>query len=331
VKTIFLGSGAVAESVLKALRRAGFQPELVVTQPPRARRRRGSVEPTRVQAYAESRGIDVFAPENVNAPESLERLRGVGARLFIVAEYGQILSQEFLDIPEYGAVNVHTSLLPRHRGAAPVAAAILAGDDVTGVSIQRVVRRLDAGPVLAERREPIRADDDRGTLTARLAVLGGELAVEVVGAIADGNPPAEREQDESAATYIKRFTSADRDLDWGRPADEICRRVRAMNPKPGMRSLLLRDPPMSVQILAASPVDGSGAPGEVLGVFADALRVAAGTGAVDLRQVLPAGKRPMSGESFKNGYRVMPGERFGPKADEPEAGSTDSDGCGSDE
>ncbi|MEE8105820.1 MAG: methionyl-tRNA formyltransferase [Planctomycetota bacterium] len=321
MKTIFLGSGAVAEAVLKALRRAGFEPELVITQPPRARRRRGSAEPTQVQVYAESHGIEVFAPENVNAPESLDRLRSAQARLYVVAEYGQILSQEFLDIPELGAVNVHTSLLPRHRGAAPVAAAILAGDEVTGVSIQKVVRRLDAGPVLAERHEPIREDDDRGSLTARLAVLGGELAAEVVGAFADGNPPAERAQDESAATYIKRFTSADREVDWSRSAEQICRSVRAMSPKPGVRTSLLRDPPMSVRVLAATHVDAEGSPGQILGVFEDALRVAAGTGAVDLRRVLPAGKRPMSGESFKNGYRVAPGERFGPEAGEPDAES----------
>ncbi len=311
MKIAVLGSGNVARDVFGALVEAGRRPCLVVTQPARRRRRRGHEEPTPVQAWAEAASLDVVAPERVNDADSLDRLRAAGADLFVVAEYGQILSQSLLDIPRQGAINVHTSLLPRHRGAAPVAAAILAGDTETGVTIQRVVKELDAGPILAARSLEIRDDDDAGSLTARIADLARGVLVEVVEAFATGNPPEEIAQDDSLATYVKRFKAEDRDLDFGLPARDLWLRVRALAPKPGARTALLRDEPLPLGVSRAAHVAGTAPPGEVVEVCGDALRVGTGAGLLELVEVLPAGRRPMSGAAFWNGFHVARRERLG--------------------
>ncbi|MCK6461565.1 MAG: methionyl-tRNA formyltransferase, partial [Planctomycetes bacterium] len=203
MRAVFFGSHAFARESLDALLAAGFRPALVVTPPPARRRRRGAEEPTVVHARANEAGVDIATPAKVNAPESLARLRAVAADLFVVAQYGQILSEELLAIPRLGTINVHASLLPRHRGATPVAAAILAGDRETGVTIQRTVFRLDAGPILAARRVPLGPEEDAEALTARLARIGGEVLVEVVRGFASGRPPAETPQDEALATYCR--------------------------------------------------------------------------------------------------------------------------------
>jgi len=311
VKIVFLGSGDVAREVFGALVEAGHSPSLVVTQPPRRRRRRGGEEPTPVHAWAAGTSLEVLAPERVNDVDVLDRLRAVAADLFVVAEYGQILSQSLLDIPPQGAINLHTSLLPRHRGAAPVAAAILAGDTETGVTVQRVVKELDAGPILASRTIEIRDDDDTGSLTARIAHLARDVLVEVVEAFAAKKPPEESAQDHSLATCVKRFKAEDRDLDFGLRARDLWRRVRALAPKPGARTALLRDEPVALGVRRAAPVEGTAPPGEVVRVSGDALRVGTGGGLLDLVEVLPAGRRPMSGAAFWNGFHVASGERLG--------------------
>ncbi len=311
MKVVFFGSGDVARDVFGALVEAGHAPSLVVTQPPRRRRRGGREEPTPVHAWAAGASLDVLAPERVNDADVLDRLRAVVADLFVVAEYGQILSQALLDIPPLGAINAHTSLLPRHRGAAPVAAAILAGDTETGVTIQRVVKALDAGPILASRTLELSDDDDTGSLTARIAHLARGVLVEVVEAFAAGSPPAEIAQDDSLATYVKRFRAEDRDLDFGLPARDLWLRVRALAPKPGARTALLRDEPLPLGVCRAAPAEGTAPPGEVVCVSGDALRVGTGAGLVDLVEVLPAGRRPMSGAAFWNGFHVVSGERLG--------------------
>jgi len=310
VKVLFLGTGTFGRAMLEALLDAGFAPVLVVTQPPRRRRRRGEPEPTPVHAAASARGVAVYSPEKANDAASLERMRAAGADLFVVAEYGQILSQALLDIPPLGAINAHTSLLPRHRGATPVAAAILAGDAVTGVTIQRVVRRLDAGPILAQRTLPIAPDDTTGTLTAKLEPLGAEALVAVVASFAAGDAPDERAQDESAATTCRRLTPDDGVLDWRRPAAEIARRVRAMTPRPGARTTLDREPPLDLVVRRAAPVDGAGEPGVVVAVGGDGFDVGASPGLLRILDLVPSARRPMDGRAFVNGYRLSVGERF---------------------
>jgi methionyl-tRNA formyltransferase len=310
MRVVFFGSHAFARESLEALLGAGFPPALVVTPPPARRRRRGEEEPTTVHARASEARIEVATPAKANAPESLARLRGASADLFVVAQYGQILSEELLSIPRLGTINVHASLLPRHRGATPVAAAILAGDAETGVTIQRTVFRLDAGPILAARSVAIGPLEDAEALTARLARLGGELLVEVVRAFASGKAPAETPQDESAATYCRKLRPEDARIDWTRPAEEIARLVRALRPEPGARTSLRREPPLDLEIRRAVAAPGHGAPGVVAAVGRDGFDVGAGGDLLRVLELTPAAKRPMSARDFVNGYRLAAGERF---------------------
>lgn len=310
MRTVFFGSHAFARESLDALLAAGFPPALVVTPPPARRRRRGAEEPTTVHARADEARIPVATPPKVNAPDSLARLRAVAADLFVVAQYGQILSEELLSIPRLGTINVHASLLPRHRGATPVAAAILAGDRETGVTIQRTVFRLDAGPVLAARRVAIAPEEDAEALTARLALLGGEALVEVVRAFAAGEPPRETPQDEALATYCRKLKPEDARIDWAKPAEEIARLVRALRPAPGARASLLREPPIDLEIRRAVASPGQAAPGAVASLARDGFDVGAGGGLVRVLELTPASKRPMSARDFANGYRLAAGERF---------------------
>ena len=263
MKLLFLGSGTFGRASLGALLEAGFAPALVVTQPLSRRRRAGPPEPTAVHAMAADAGIEVATPVRVNDGDALDQLRACAADLFVVSEYGQILSQELLDIPPLGAINVHASLLPRHRGATPVAASILAGDEETGITIQRVVRRLDAGPILATRRIAVEAADDASSLAERLAPLGGELVVEVVAAFEDGLAPPGEPQDDALATTCRRFSLADAWIDWSRPAAEIERQVRAMRPRPGAKARLLRDPPLDLIVRKARVLEGEAGVGIV--------------------------------------------------------------------
>jgi methionyl-tRNA formyltransferase len=312
VKIAFLGSGSFALPVLDALDRAGFRPALVVSQPPRRRRRGGSKEPTPVHARAAKWGVDVLTPAKVNSPESLRALRDSHAHLFVVAEYGQILSQRLLDIPPLGSINVHGSLLPRWRGATPIEAALLAGDVRTGVAIQRVVRELDAGDVLAVRFVPIAEDDDAGTLRESLSRIGGELAVEVVTGFAAGKPPPAVPQDETLVTYCARLGRADLELDWTSDADALARQIRALRPQPLARTALQRDPPLALKIVRATSIEGGGQPGVVVAASSDGVDVATGAGVLRVEELVPAARRPMTARDFINGYRISAGERFGP-------------------
>jgi len=311
VRIGFLGSGDFALAQVEALLEAGHAPALVVTQPPRRRRRRGDAEPTPVHVRADRAGIEVLCPPKVNAPESLARLAAADADLFVVAEYGQILSQALLDIPTLGAVNVHASLLPRWRGATPVQSAILAGDPFTGVTIQRMVRELDAGPVLAADSTPIGPDEETGELLPRLARLGATLLVEVVGRFASGDPPAETPQDDARATVCRRLRPEDAVVDWSRPAVEVARLVRAMAPRPGARAKLERDPQVGLLLRRARVVPGEAPPGEVAGVTGNGFLVGTGGGLLEVVEVVPASRRPMSGRDFANGFRLAAGERLG--------------------
>jgi methionyl-tRNA formyltransferase len=310
MRIVFFGSHAFARASLEALLAAGFAPVLVVTPPPARRRRRGAEEPTPVHALANEHGIEAATPGKVNAPESLAALRAAAADLFVVAQYGQILSEELLSIPRRGAINVHASLLPRHRGATPVAAAILAGDEETGVTIQRTVYRLDAGPVLAARRTSIEKGEDAEALTSRLAGIGGELLVDVVRSFAGGTPPEEVPQDEAAATYCRKWKPEDARIDWTRPAEEIERLVRALRPAPGARTALRREPPLELEIRRAAVEEGSGEPGVVASVSAGAIDVGSGAELLRVLELTPAAKRPMGARDFINGYRIAVGERL---------------------
>jgi methionyl-tRNA formyltransferase len=216
---------------LKALVDSGHDVQLVITQPDRPARRGMKLTPPPLKVAALQLGLEVDQPERIRGPEAVERIRHLSPDLLVVVAYGQIIPRALLGVPRLGAVNVHASLLPRHRGAAPVAGAILAGDAETGVTIMRMDEQLDHGPILAMRSVEIGANEDAVALTSRLAVLGAELLVETLEHLEDSKAV---EQDHGAATVARRLSKEDGELEWELGAREIDRRVRALQPWPGV-------------------------------------------------------------------------------------------------
>jgi methionyl-tRNA formyltransferase len=317
MRIVFFGSGTFSMPALQAL--IGFEEVLaVVTQPDRPAGRGHARKPPPTKQLATEHGITVLQPDNVNDDASIEALRALAGDVYIVAAYGQILRQRLLDLPARGSLNVHASLLPRHRGASPVAAAILVGDEVAGVSVMEVVRALDAGPVVSQREEAVSAHDTTATLEERLAVIGAELLVETL------RPWAERRltatpQDEALATYAPQLSRAEARIDWALPAVDLWRRIRAFNPWPVAFTTWRGE---ELRVLEAWPLDGdSGSPpGAVLDVAplpAEAasdeatFSVQTGAGRLALLRMQRPGKRALSGLEFLRGAAGLIGSKLG--------------------
>lgn len=321
MRIVFFGSPEFALPTLDALLASPHEVVAVVTQPDRPAGRRHTLTAPPVKARALERGLAVLQPERVSGDDSVEALRALDADVFIVAAYGQILRQRVLDLPKRGCLNVHASLLPRHRGASPVSAAILAGDRTTGVTIMEMVRALDAGPIVATIEVPIHASDTTGSLEARLAIAGARRLVEVLDGWASGAiTPVP--QDESMATYAPQLRREDALLDWSRPAHELWRAVRAYNPWPIAHTTYRGQ---ELRILEAWPVEGlpSGktSPGSVLPPLglpeeagetnSEAVAVQTGDGALALLRLQRPGGKPMSGLDFMRGQRDFVGASLG--------------------
>lgn len=276
---------------LIALERAGHPVELVATQPDRPGHRLRMTPPP-VKVAAEELGLPVFQPEGIRAAESIARLGQVAPELIVVVAYGQIIPTALLQTPPRGVVNVHASLLPRWRGAAPVAHAILAGDRSTGVTIMQMDEQLDHGPILTARETEIGEREDAAVLTQRLAELGAGLLVDTLARLDEVEP---REQDHSAATLAPRLRREDGDLDWTLPAEAIDHRVRAFQPWPGVTLPLAGT---RVKVLRGRPGAGSGEPGRVLRSGRDGVEVAAGRGSYLLEQIQQPGRRPLPAQAL---------------------------------
>jgi methionyl-tRNA formyltransferase len=270
---------------LRSLVEAGHDVGLVVTQPDRPGNRL-RLTPPPVKDAALELGLPVFQPERIRAPEAVERLATAEPELVLVVAYGQIIPSTILELPRRGVLNVHASLLPRWRGAAPIAHAILAGDPVTGVTIMAMDEQLDHGPILATRQTAIRDREDAAAIAQRLATLGAELLVETLLELGDIVP---REQDHGAATLAPKLKKEDGELGWNLDAAEIDRRVRAFQPWPGVS---LPFAGARVKVLRGSPAGGTGAPGEVLAAGRNGVEVAAGRGSYVLEEVQVPGRRP---------------------------------------
>ena len=296
MRTVYLGTSEFAAGVLERLAATPHRPVLVVTRPdrPAGRGRRLTAPPVAVVARA--LGIDVFQPEDVNAPENVARIAEAEPDVVIVCAFGAILKEPLLSAFEL--VNVHPSLLPRWRGAAPIERAIMAGDTETGVTIMQVGAGLDSGPVALRERTPIAPDFDYGSLSARLAELGGELIVRALDLRASGEL-ALTDQDESLATYAEKIAPAERRLDPARPAIELERTVRALNPHIG--AYLELDGGERLGVGAAAAEDGALAPGR-LEADGRALRLGCREGVLQIRVVQPAGKRPMEADAYLRGH-----------------------------
>jgi methionyl-tRNA formyltransferase len=323
MRVVMMGSGTFAEPAFEALLASPYPVVGLVTQPDRpGGRERGSTRQTGqgMKTIAERHGVPVFQPESVNTPEGVVGLQAFRPELLVVAAYGQILSRDVLAVPPHGGINVHASLLPKYRGAAPIAWAIHHGETRTGVTIIRMSVSLDAGDMLAQEAVDIRPDETAGELEARLAPLGARLAVEVVDKIAAAEPLQGTKQDKALVTKAPKLTKEHGIIDWTRTAEQVCNHVRAMQPWPTAYTFWHREgqPPMRLIVCKAAALPGGEAtPGP--GVLIDAgdpslLRVAAGPqSVVDILEVQPAGKRRMSAAEFLRGHRPRSGDRFGPE------------------
>jgi len=298
VKTVYLGTSEFAAVVLERLADSPHRPALVVTRPDRPKGRGRRVSPPPVADRARELGLEVIQPERLHEPEALDRIAAADPEVACVCAYGVLIKEPLLSA--YEMLNVHPSLLPRWRGAAPVERAMMAGDEQTGVSIMRVTEDLDAGAVCVQEAEPIRTDDDYGTLAERLERLGGELLVRAL----DERPPFV-EQDESRVTYAHKIEAADRALDPSRPPEELERTVRALRPHIGTRVALPDGDFLGV--VAARVADGDGPePGRVR-ADGDRLLLGAAGGALELTEIRPPGGRPMAAADWLRG---RPDERL---------------------
>jgi methionyl-tRNA formyltransferase len=298
LRTVYLGTSEFAAAVLRRLAASPHRPVLVITPPDRPRGRGMRLASPPATTAADELGIEVHQTERVSDPESVERIRAGRAEIGVVCAFGQLIREPLLS--ELEMLNVHPSLIPRWRGAAPIERAIMAGDAETGVTIMRVDAGLDSGPVALTERTPIEPADDYGTLSSRLAGLGGELVLRALELRSAGRLELNG-QDESLATYAEKIAPAERRLDPARPAVELERTVRALNPHVGAYLELEGGGRLGVQ--AASAEEGTLSCGELAGGD-DALRLGCGAGVLRLDLVQPPGKRPMGAAAYLRGHPV---------------------------
>lgn len=299
MRTVYLGTSQFASTVLDQLAASAHRPQLVVTRPDARRGRGRKVAAPPVAETARLLGIEVFQPENVNDDAARERIAAAEPEAVLICAYGALIREPLLSA--HRMLNVHPSLLPRWRGAAPIERAIEAGDEETGVTIMQPTAELDTGPIAVQRAEAIRPDDDYGSLSERLAALGGELLVEALDL-----EPSLREQPETGATYADKIGPEDRLLDPRLTVDLLERRVRALRPHIGAYIELPWDERLGVNRAAlAAPGGDTPSPGRLAAVDGRLLYGAAG-GALELCEVHPQGKRPMEADAWIRGY----GERL---------------------
>lgn len=308
MRIIFLGTPSFAAIPLRALAEAGHEIVAVVTQPDRPAGRARTLHPPPVKVAALELGLPVIQPPTLRDESVVETLRRLEPEVGVVAAYGEILRRNVLEIPPLGYLNLHPSLLPLYRGPTPVAAAILAGDDITGVSIIRLVRAMDAGPIVAQATIPMPPDARAGPLTDELFGIGAQLLAGALPLYAAGEIEPQPQND-AQATYCKMLSKDDGRIGWTQPALVIERMVRAYDPWPGAFTTWQGQPLK----IGAARVDaawrGDDPPGSVLA--GDRLRVATGSGALDLIEVQPAGKRMMPAGDWLRGQRGIVGQRLG--------------------
>jgi methionyl-tRNA formyltransferase len=304
LRVAFAGTPPFAASALAAILDAGHEVALVLTQPDRPQGRGLKLAPSAVKALAVERGLTVVQPPTL---KGLPPPTGAGIDVLIVAAYGLILPQAMLDWPRHGAINIHASLLPRWRGAAPIQRALLAGDEETGISIMQMDAGLDTGPVIARTVVPIAPRDTAGTLTERLAAAGAEAIARTLAQLAKTGVLDAQPQGAPAATYAGKIGRAEAAIRWNDDAVTIDRVVRALNPAPGAFATLQG---ATIKIWAAEPTEGIGLAGEIVSADGDGLLVACGRGALLVRELQRAGGRRLSAASFLAGHPVAAGATF---------------------
>jgi methionyl-tRNA formyltransferase len=309
MRLVFAGTPRFAVPALEALAAAGHELVAVLTQPDRPAGRGLAAVAGPVKQAAQRRGVPVLQPPSLKDAAVQARLAELAPDALVVAAYGLILPQAMLDIPRLGALNVHASLLPRWRGAAPIERALLAGDPVTGVCIMQMDAGLDTGPVLLRDELPIAPEDTAGTLHDKLAALGARLVVAALDGLAAGTLRP-TPQPAAGVTYAAKIARDETRLDWSRSANELARRVRAFDPAPGAGA---RVRGVELKIWRAAVVAARGAPGAVVAAGAEGISVACGDGgALRLEELQRAGGRRLPAAAFLRGFPLAPGDRFEP-------------------
>ncbi len=296
-----MGTPDFSVPALDALAAAGHEIAAVYTQPPRPAGRGQKDRPSPVHLRAEALGLPVRHPKTLRTPEAQAGFASLDADIAVVVAYGLILPKQVLDAPTHGCLNIHASLLPRWRGAAPIHRAVLAGDAETGVCIMRMEEGLDTGPVLLRAAMPIGPTDTTGDLHDRLAALGASLILDALARLADLAP---QPQPEDGVTYATKIDKAEAAIDWTRPAPEIDRQIRGLSPFPGAWTT---HEGRRLKLLRSRLGDGQGAPGEVL----TGLTIACGAGAADILEVQAEGRARQDAASFLRGAPIAPGTRLG--------------------
>lgn len=310
LRVIFMGTAPLAAVSLEALiKEPSVELAAVVTQPDRPKGRQLQPQPSAVKEVAQRHQLPVLQPEKARHEDFVQRLSSLQPELIVVAAYGQILPASILDLPRFRCINVHASLLPKHRGAAPVQWAILNGDSQTGVTIMQMEPTLDTGPILTQATTPITPEDDAQTVHDRLAIMGAELLVCTIPDYVSGSITP-RPQPAEGASYARKITKEDGRLDWSQPAQMLWNRLRGLAPWPGVYTFLPAEPhPLLLKLWQAAPLEqAAGRPGEILQADKAGLVVACGTGALRIVTLQREGGRRMSPQEFLAGHSLKCGQ-----------------------
>ena len=305
MKVVFLGMPEFAVLPIKSIAASKHNLAAVVSQPDRETDRKKNLLPTPAKLIAKELGIDVYQFEKVSR-DGLDVIRKIAPDIIVTAAFGQLLSQEFLDIPRFGVLNIHASLLPKYRGSSPIQSAILNGETESGVTVMKTVLKMDEGDILFTHTLPIDDETTYLSLSNRMSALGAEMIVDALDAIESGKAVF-TPQDGSKATYTKKINKADGLIDFSESADKIVRKINAFNPWPSAYLFRGGEP---LKIFAAKAVDASGECGKVVCAGQGGLVVKCGEGALKIEEIQAAGKRRMSAEEYLRGAKITVGERF---------------------
>lgn len=308
MKIIFMGTPDIAVPALEKIIEAGHEVVLVVSQPDKPVGRSKELKPTPVKECALAHGIEVYQPQRIRAAESVAYLKQFEVDAIVVEAFGQIVSQEILDMPKYCCVNIHTSLLPKYRGAAPIQPAILNGDMITGVTTMRMDIGVDTGDIIMQQEVIIREEETTGTLFDRLAKAGAKLVVKTLAALEDGTATFTK-QDERLVSHTSKISKEMGSIDWSKDAVEIERLIRGMNPWPSAYTKL-DDKNLKVWKGKVIAEQSGAAPGTIVKVTKDSLEVQTGNGILAILELQMEGKKRMDTESFLRGYAVKEGTVF---------------------
>ncbi|TFG78406.1 MAG: methionyl-tRNA formyltransferase [Thermodesulfobacteriales bacterium] len=307
MKIIFMGTPEFAVSSLKALIESDHDVVAVVAQPDKPKGRGRKLAPPPTKALAEQHNIPVLQPEKVRTQEFLSQLQNLSPDLICVTAYGKILPKSILEVPPYGCINVHASLLPKYRGAAPINWVIVRGETQSGITTMLMDEGMDTGDMLLKKEIQIQDEDDAGSLSEKLSQLGAELLLETISQLQEGKlGPAK--QDESLATYAPMLKKSDGEIKWENPASELWNLIRGMNPWPGTFTTLGNK---SLKIFKATLIDGEGSPGEVLESDPGVLRVSTGEGALEILELQLEGGKRLDTKSFLAGRKIEKGTILG--------------------